>query len=211
MGDGSKCRLGDRLAGALISITLNPLLFATIEPAQRWLRTHSDRARAAERSADPLAELPATVDASTLTGHVVLVGYGRVGRRIGERLEEKGITYVVAEQNRELVERLRERSTPAVSGDAMEPAVLIQAHVARAKILVIATPDAAVVRRMVETARALNPDIEIFIRSHSDEETALLRRAGLGEVFMGEHELATAMAARVLQVLGGREEKAGAA
>jgi CPA2 family monovalent cation:H+ antiporter-2 len=199
------------LAGALISITLNPLLFAAIEPVQQWLRTHSARARAAERSADPLAELPATVDASALTGHVVLVGYGRVGRRIGEALEEKGVTYVVAEQNRELVERLRERNTPAVSGDAMEPAVLIQAHVARARILIIAMPNASQVRRMVETARALNPDIEVFIRSHSDEETALLRRAGLGEVFMGEHELATAMAGRVLRVLGVLEERVGAA
>jgi monovalent cation:H+ antiporter-2, CPA2 family len=142
---------------------------------------------------------------------VVLVGYGRVGRRIGEALEDKGVTYVVAEQNRELVERLRERNTPAVSGDAMEPAVLIQAHVARARIMVIATPNTTQVRRMAETARALNPDIEVLMRSHSDEETALLRRAGLGQVFMGEHELATAMTGRVLEMLGVLEERVGAA
>ena len=194
------------LAAALISITLNPVLFAAIAPAQEWLRARSSAARAVERNADPLAELPQTVDAEALKGHVVLVGYGRVGRRIADALEGNGVAYVVAEQNRELVERLRERDTPAVSGDAMEPTVLIQAHVARARVLVIATPNSPQARRMVETARALNPAIETFLRCHSDEEAALLRRSGLGEVFMGEHELAAAMSRRVLQVLGVPEE-----
>ena len=152
------------LAAALISITLNPVLFAAIEPAQEWMRARSSAARAVERNADPLAELPQTVDAEALKGHVVLVGYGRVGRRIADALEGNGVAYVVAEQNRELVERLRERDTPAVSGDAMEPAVLIQAHVARARVLVIATPNSPQARRMVETARALNPAIETFLR-----------------------------------------------
>ena len=85
-------------------------------------------------------------------GQVVLVGYGRVGRRIGEALTEKGISFVVAEENREIVEKLRESGVPAVSGDASEPAVLIQAHVARARMLVIATPDTLDVRRMIEIA-----------------------------------------------------------
>ena len=76
-----------------------------------------------------------TVDQARLTGHVLLVGYGRVGRRIGEALIERGTPLVVAEQNRERVESLRARGVPAVSGDAAEPAVLIQAHVARARML----------------------------------------------------------------------------
>ena len=154
---------------------------------------------ALERSDDPLAELPAAFDAESLTGHVVLVGYGRVGSRIAEALAARGIRLVVAEQNRELVERLRERNIPAVSGDATEPAVLIQAHVARASLLVVATPDAFQVRKMVETARALNPRIETLLRTHSDEEAALLRRDDLGTVFMGEHELALAMTRGVLE------------
>ena len=109
------------LAGALISISLNSLLFAAIEPAQAWIRSRSGRARALERNADPLAELPASVDQTKLSGHVLLVGYGRVGRRIAELLAERGIPFVVAEQNREVVERLRELNIPAVSGDASEP------------------------------------------------------------------------------------------
>ncbi|MGH7629482.1 MAG: YbaL family putative K(+) efflux transporter [Gemmatimonadales bacterium] len=186
------------VAGALISISLNSLVFAAIEPAQAWIRSRSSRARALERSADPLAELPATVDQTTLTGHVLLVGFGRVGSRIVEILAEQGIPYVVAEQNREIVERLRARNVPAVSGDAGDPGVLIQAHVARAGVLVIATPETRQVRKMVEVARMLNPKIEILLRTHSDEEAALLEREQLGAVFMGEQQLALAMARHIL-------------
>jgi CPA2 family monovalent cation:H+ antiporter-2 len=113
-------------------------------------------------------------------------------------MSERGIPYVVAEHNRESVERLRERGIPAVSGDASEPEVLIQAHVARASLLVIATPDMVKIRRMVEIARTLNPRIDTVLRTHSDEEAELLRQEKLGEVFMGEHELALAMTRYVL-------------
>ncbi len=186
------------LAGALISIALNPLVFAAIEPAQRWIRAHSELARRLERSPDPLAELPMTTDEALLTGHVLLVGYGRVGKRIAQSLIEQKIPYVVAEENRELVERLREQHIPAVSGDATDPAVLIQGHVARARMLVIATPDTINVRKMVETSRLLNPKIEIVLRTHSDEEAEMLRSENLGAVFMGEHELALGMTRYVL-------------
>jgi CPA2 family monovalent cation:H+ antiporter-2 len=190
------------LAGALISITLNPLVFAAIEPVQRWVRSRSSVARALERRDDPLAELPATVDVETLTGHVLLVGYGRVGTRIAEAMSERKIPYVVAEANRESVERLRRRGIHAVTGDASAPEVLIQAHVARAGLLVIATPDTVKVRKMVQIARTLNPKIEILLRTHSDEEAALLRQEKLGQVFMGEHELALAMTREVLSRVG---------
>ena len=186
------------LAAALISISLNPVLFAAIEPAQKWIRSKSTLARALERSDDPLAELPSTVDVETLSGHVLLVGYGRVGRRIAEALGAKGIRYVVAEQNREIVERLRERNVNAVSGDAADPAVLIQAHVARAGMLVIATPSTLHMRKMVEIARALNPKIEVVLRTHTDEESALLEADRIGKAFMGEHELALAMSQHIV-------------
>jgi monovalent cation:H+ antiporter-2, CPA2 family len=186
------------LAGALISIALNPLVFQAIEPAQRWIRSRSNLARNLERRDDPLAELPTTVDQNRLTGQVVLVGYGRVGGRIGEALIENGVPFVVAEQNREIVEKLRARGIPAVSGDASVPAVLIQAHIARARILVIATPDTSLARRMIEIARALNPNVDTVVRTHSEEEAALLRRENAGKVFMGEHELALGMTSYVL-------------
>jgi CPA2 family monovalent cation:H+ antiporter-2 len=186
------------LAGALISISLNSAVFAAIEPAQRWVRARSALARALERSDDPLSELPTTVDQELLRRHVVLIGYGRVGRRIADALAARGIPIVIAEQNRELVEELRKRHVPAVSGDASDPAVLIQAHIARASVLVVAIPDAAGVRKMVETAKTLNPRVEILLRTHNEEEATLLRRENLGTVFMGEHELAQAMTREVL-------------
>jgi len=133
-----------------------------------------------------------------LEGQVVLVGYGRVGRRVAKALDARGIPYVVAEQNRELVEGLRKKGIVAVSGDATEPAVLIQAHIAEAAMLVVATPDPINVRRMADTARRLNPDIEIVLRTHSEDELQLLRNEKVGTVFFGEEELAKGMASHVL-------------
>ncbi len=199
------------LAAALISITLNPLVFAAIEPVQQWVRSRSALARRLERRDDPLAELPATVDVETLSGHVVLVGYGRVGSRIAQAMSERKIPYVVSELNRESVERLRARGIHAVSGDAGDAEVLIQAHVARASLLVIATPDTMKVRRMVEVARTLNPHIGILLRTHSDEEAELLRQENLGQVFMGEHELALAMTRETLTRMGAGPEGAASA
>ncbi|HOW75668.1 MAG TPA: YbaL family putative K(+) efflux transporter [Candidatus Competibacteraceae bacterium] len=187
------------LAGAILSIAINPFVFQLVEPVQAWIRSRSRLARALERPADPLAELPMTVESHQVTGHVLLVGYGRVGRRIGEALTEQRLPLVVAEQNRDRVEQLRERGIHAVAGDASIPAVLIQAHVARAGVLVIATPDTVRVRRMIEIARALNPDIKTLVRTHSEEEAALLRKEQVGTVFLGEQELALSMIRHVLE------------
>ncbi len=189
------------LAGAIISIAVNPLLFKLAEPVQRLLRNRSDLARKLERSSDPLAELPMSVGQEKLHGQVVLVGYGRVGRAIAAALDAQGIAYVVAEQNRELVDKLRRADQPAVAGNAAEPAVLIQAHIAHAAMLVIATPDTFHVRAMIETARALNPSIRCVVRTHSTEEAELFRKENLGEVFVGEQELAGSMTRHVLAKL----------
>jgi CPA2 family monovalent cation:H+ antiporter-2 len=186
------------LAGALISIGLNSLLFGAIGPVQAWLRQRSALARRLELPDDPLAELPTSTDQTLLTGQVVLVGYGRVGKRIAQSLTAQGVAFVVAEQNREFVEKLRAQGVAAVSGDASEPAVLIQAHIAQAAMLVIATPDTLGVRKMVQTARELNPAIEVVVRSHNAEEAALLESERIGKVFIGEHELALGMAGHVL-------------
>ena len=186
------------LAGAIISIALNSLVFHAIEPAQAWIRKRSKLAQALERPDDPLAVLPTTVELTRLTGHVVLVGYGRVGRRIGEALTAAGIAFVVAEENREIVERLRDSGIPAVSGDASDPNALIQAHAHRARMLVIATPDTLDVRRMIEIARTVNPRIATVVRTHSEEEAALLQKERAGRVFLGEQELARSMIQHVL-------------
>ncbi|MFZ2161921.1 MAG: YbaL family putative K(+) efflux transporter [Sideroxyarcus sp.] len=186
------------LAGALISIALNSFVFTIISPLRKWLLQQSELARRLELREDPFAELPMSTERKYLEGQVVLVGYGRVGRRIAEALHERGIPYVVAEQNREQVEILRNLGIAAVSGNAADPAVLIQAHIATAAMLVIATPDQLDVRQMANTARKLNPNIEIVLRTHNEDESNLLRQDAVGTVFFGEEELAKGMLNHVL-------------
>jgi len=190
------------LAGALISIALNSVLFAAIEPVQAWLRARSSLARRLDLRDDPLAELPMSVPQSVLAGQVVLVGYGRVGSRFAQALIERDIPFVVAEENREVVEQLRAKGIAAVWGNASDPSVLIQAHVARASMLVIATPDSFDVRKMVEIARTLNAEIEVVVRTHNEAEGRLLEQDQVGKVFVGEHELAQAMLGHVLFRMG---------
>ena len=189
------------LAAALISIAANSALFSAIEPMRRWILARSALARRLELRDDPLAELPTSTDRRLLSGQVVLIGYGRVGRRIAQALSERAIPFVVVEQNREAVNTLRREGLAAVSGDAMTPEVLVQSHVAQASMLVIAIPDAVDVRKMVEIARTLNPGIDVVLRTHNEEEADLLRKESLGEVFLGEHELARGMTDHILSRL----------
>ncbi|HJW24784.1 MAG TPA: YbaL family putative K(+) efflux transporter [Rhodocyclaceae bacterium] len=186
------------LAGALISIALNPLVFASAALLRRWALGRSGLARSLESRQDPFADLPMGTERRYLEGQVVLVGYGRVGRRIAGALDGRQIPYVVVEQNREQVEALRNQGKPAVSGNGADPAALIQAHIAQAAMLVIATPDPINLRQMAETARTLNPDIEVVLRTHSETESKLLRKDRIGAVFFGEEELAKGMISHVL-------------
>ena len=129
-----------------------------------------------------------------LTGHVLLVGYGRVGQRIFAALRGRGERVVVAERQRERVEDLRAAGVAAVVGDAAEPAVLIQAHVARAALLLITVPDTLAARRMVETARAFRPDIRVRLLAPDAAEAERLRLEGWGEVYEADAAVAAAMA-----------------
>jgi monovalent cation:H+ antiporter-2, CPA2 family len=189
------------LAGALISVALNPAVFAGIENLRTWILKRSAIARRIEYRDDPLAHLPDTPENEALGGQVVLVGYGRVGRRIAEALRNEGIPFVVTEQNREKVEALRSEGIQAVSGNAASPEVLVQAHIAQASMLIVAVPDPVDVRNMVETARMLNPGIALVLRTHSEEEAELLEQETHGTVFLGEHELARGMTRHVLSRL----------
>jgi CPA2 family monovalent cation:H+ antiporter-2 len=166
------------VAGALLSIALNPALFSAVEPARRWVLQRSALARRLESRDDPLAELPLSTDRRYLARQVVLVGYGTVGRDIAARLLQHDIPYVVVDQNRERVEALRAAGRAAVSGDAADPGVLVQAHIAEAGLLIVAAAESTDVRPMIETARTLNPDIPVIVRAPNAEEAELLRREG---------------------------------
>lgn len=190
------------LAGALVSIALNSLMFTLLEPLRNWALKHSAFARKLEVRDDPLAVLPMSTDEVYLSGQVVLVGYGRVGRRIAKILDEKQIPYVVTEANRAIVEELRAKNIPAVCGDAADANVLIQAHIAKAGMLVAATSNTFHVRQMVDIARKLNPKIETVIRTHNEEEAELWVEENIGRIFLSEQQLAGGMAEHVLQRMG---------
>lgn len=186
------------LAGALFSITLNSFIFSAIEPVQRWIRERSHLARLLERSGDPLAMLPDEVDQSYLRDQVVIVGYGGVGRRITENLINQNIKVVIAEENREIVEKLRQANIAAVSGVATEPGVLIQAHIMHARLLVISPMDILDIHRIVDIAKQLNPQIQVLICAESKEEAAVISDEHIGEVFYAKEEMAKNMSHHIL-------------
>ena len=186
------------LAGALFSITLNSFVFSAIEPAQRWIRERSHLARLLERSGDPLAMLPDEMDQEYLRDQVVIIGYGGVGRRISENLIQQNIKVVIAEENREIVEKLRFEGIAAVSGEATEPYVLIQAHIQHARLLVISPMDILDIHRIIDIAKQLNPEIQVLICAESKEEAVIIRKENIGEVFYAKEEMAKNMSHHIL-------------
>ncbi|HJR65636.1 MAG TPA: YbaL family putative K(+) efflux transporter [Gemmatimonadaceae bacterium] len=198
------------VAGALLSISLNPLAFVAADRTARWLGGRPRLLSMLERPAGEIAELPKTVDEAALRGHAIIVGYGRVGSAIGETLTRVGMPYVVIEQNRETAESLREKGLPVLYGDATRPGVLREAHVEQARLLIVATPDPFQSRAMIDLAREANPKIDTVARTHSENERDYLERHGVGLALIGERELALGMAHYALLRMGCEEKRADA-
>jgi CPA2 family monovalent cation:H+ antiporter-2 len=187
------------VAGALLSISLNPLAFEAAGRLSRWAEARPRVLAALERGTP---EQPvAAKDDETLRDHAILVGYGRVGGTIGEALARSGVPYVVIEQSRELFESLRDRGVPVIYGNASRRLVMGLAHPGRARMIIVTAPDPFQARAVVEQARRLNPSIASVVRTHSEEERAYLERAGVGMAVMGERELARTMARHALEVV----------
>jgi CPA2 family monovalent cation:H+ antiporter-2 len=187
------------VAGALLSIALNPLVFRSVEPLEAWLRRRPRLAEALERPAGPLAQLPPGADRDRLRDHVVLIGYGRVGAPVSRELAMHGIPYVVVEQSRERAEALRARNLPVIYGDATRPEVLADAHLERARLVVVAAPDAYQTRAILSLARRINPDIAVIARTHSEDERGFLESHGAERALVGEHELAVSLTRHALR------------
>lgn len=191
------------LAGALLSITLNPLAFSTVEPLTRWLERQPRFFAGSQR----IRPLPAGADAAHLRNHAVIVGYGRVGSVVGQALAAQGLDFVVVETNQRLVEQLRTQNITAIHGNAAAAGVLEAAQVEHARLLIIATPDGFHARRILELARASNAGISVIVRTHSVSELAYLIRQGVDRAVMGELELALEMTDYALRSLGVPEER----
>jgi CPA2 family monovalent cation:H+ antiporter-2 len=189
------------IAGALLSITLNPLMFRVIDPLEAWLRRRALLSALRERRAGALTRLPAEVDEESLHDHAVIIGYGRVGSLIGELLEQRGLPRVVVELNQRRVEELRRHGVPAIYGDAANPSLLTHVHLDRARVLLVAIPDAPAARLIVEYAHAIRPDLDIIVRTHSESEWNHMRER-VSEAVLGEREAALEMAGYTLRRFG---------
>ncbi len=177
------------LAGAILSILLNPLFFAALD---RWLpkgekaEPKPDGGPAPEPAREPI---PAT----QLTDHAVLVGHGRVGSFIGEALTRKGVPFLVLEDDADIAERLKGAGRETIVGNAADPEVLRAANLSAARCLLVAIPDAFEGGQVVAQARATNGTLPIIARAHSEAEIEHLKKHGATTVVMGEHEIAKAM------------------
>jgi CPA2 family monovalent cation:H+ antiporter-2 len=197
------------LAGALLSIILNPLVFIAADRSSAWLRARPTLLARLERSGDPLAGVEGfELKAAKWQGHAVIVGYGRVGGPIGQALQQQNMPYIVVERDRRRARDLRARGQAVVWGDAAAAGVLEAAHIGSARLLVIAAPDAFQARRVLDVARQANPRIDTVARAHADGEMTYLERQGVGMAVMGERELALGMTEYALRSLGLSEDKA---
>jgi monovalent cation:H+ antiporter-2, CPA2 family len=189
------------LAGALLSITLNPLFFALQPGIERWMRRHPWLERLLEREEVTRAR-KASEQPRDLRDHAVVIGHGRVGGAIVEALRANGIPYIVIERDRPRFESLQSQGMPALFGDGSDPGTLAIACVQQARLLIVATPDSFQARRVIELSEKMSPGIDVVVRTHSEEEQRKLQGQVHGLVVMGEHELARAMLAYALRRFG---------
>ena len=176
------------LAGAILSIMLNPILFAILE---KYLdKTETLEEQTLEEALEEEQQNPVDI-----CNHALLVGYGRVGSLLGEKLMEQGIPLVVVETSRTRVDELRSRGIRAVLGNAANEEILSLAHLDCARWLLLTIPNGYEAGEIVATARTKCPDIEIIARAHYDDEVDYISERGANEVVMGEREIANTMLA----------------
>ncbi|EIT71723.1 MULTISPECIES: YbaL family putative K(+) efflux transporter [Hydrocarboniphaga] len=167
------------LAGAILSILLNPLLFVLLDRREQKLAV--DRPR-------PMAPL-------TWHNHMVLIGFGRVGSLIADGLNDSSRNIVVIETQDVPADNARARGIPVIYGNAVAPDLLSAAGIQRAGTLLVASPNVLESARIIKLARKQKPDLYIIARAHSASDEAYLKKRGANETVMGEREIARCMAA----------------
>ncbi|RYC47613.1 YbaL family putative K(+) efflux transporter [Pectobacterium zantedeschiae] len=174
------------LAGAILSIMINPLLFTLLE---RYLAKHETiEEQIVEEAIEEEKQIP--VD---MCNHALLVGYGRVGSLIGAKLHQAGIPIVVIENSRTRVDALREQGIKAVLGNATKPEIMDIARLDCARWLLLTIPNGYEAGEIVAAAREKRADLEIIARAHYDDEVSYITEHGANEVVMGEREIANSM------------------
>jgi CPA2 family monovalent cation:H+ antiporter-2 len=171
------------LGTSILTILVNPFLVAAAER----------RRQPEPATAEAPREKPEEIAPTQLSGHAVVVGYGRVGHLVGEGLKRDGVPFLVIEEARDVIETLQRQGIEVIAGNAATERVLKAANVAGARLLFVAIPEAFEAGQIVEQARKANPELEIVARAHFDAEVDHLLQLGASEVVMGEREIAHAM------------------
>ncbi|QBJ08608.1 Kef family K(+) transporter [Rahnella aquatilis] len=174
------------LAGAILSIMFNPLLFTLLEKYLAKTETIEDQS--VEEAVEDEKQIP-----FDLCNHALLVGYGRVGSLLGEKLQAAGIPLVVIENSRPRVEALRDQGISTVLGNAANQEVMDLARLDCARWLLVTIPNGYEAGEIVASARAKRPNIEIIARAHYDDEVTYILERGADRVVMGEREIANSM------------------
>lgn len=187
------------VAASIASITLNPLLYRAVRPAEAWIsRRFGGSTAIGEEAAAAESDAP---------HRAVVVGYGPVGQTVTQLLLDNGIEPVVIELNLDTVRRLRTFDVRAVYGDASRPEILAEARIGESRHLLLTAAAGAADAEIVRRARELNPEIRVVARTQHVHEVPGLREAGATAVFSGEGEVALAMSTSILGHLGATEEQ----
>jgi K+:H+ antiporter len=184
------------VGAAIVSITLNPLLFRAIGPVERWA--------ARRRPVAPAEQVPAH---PSVAHRAVVVGYGPVGRTVTRLLRENEIAPTLIEMNVDTVRELRSAGLQAVHGDGSHPDVLAAAGIAGARSFIVSVNGLEGAPETFRIARQQNPDLQILARATHLSEIPVLRAAGADAVVSEEGEAALAFAAAVLERLGATPEQ----
>lgn len=195
------------LAGAIISIAFNPVAFAFVEPLRNLMKKRWKYARVLDAKSDPLSVMPDEEESKYLRGHMVLVGYNKVCEHIAKDLSERKVPFVIVEKDRNIVEDLRKNGFKAVCGDAIDPAILIQAHVQDAAMVILNFRDDILRRKVIETAKILNHKIEAVIMTSDDEIAVRAMTDHLGKVFDSNAVMAGSIVRYCMHRLGKAEEE----
>ena len=177
------------LAGALVSIMLNPVVFGLLD---RWQARHKETT--------PVPEVPEIPPGPSLDlqDHAIVVGYGRVGSELAQVLRDRGVPVLVIDDNREHVERAHAAGIPGIRGSAASDKVLAEAHPERATIAVLAIPQPLESGEVLAKLRAINPNLTLLARAHSDAEVKHLLDHGADGTVMAERELAYSLAEMIM-------------
>lgn len=193
------------LAGALISISLNPACFHANRVIYDWMARKFPDSRWVIFGDDDLAHLRQE-ERESLKDLVILVGHGRVGKHISENITSARIELVVIEANRERVEAMREHGLHAIAGDATQEETLVDAAIDKAVAIIVAVPNPYEARRIVEAARLIKPTIKVLVRAHNDEEMAYFAQQKVDLSVMGPREVGRRMVEFVSEHLGQKQQ-----